>query len=75
MADGTQTLIIFLKKLVRLKHSAKQIKGNETFITEQINLNTSWITTGKFKEKSGIRRKQNSVVVVAVSLHIWLSWL
>ena len=75
MADGTQTLIIFLKKLLRLKHSAKQIKGNETFITEQINLNTSWITTGKFKENSGIRKKQDSVVVVAVSLHIWLSWL
>ena len=31
---GEQLLIIILQKLLRLKHSAKQIQGNETFITE-----------------------------------------
>jgi hypothetical protein len=70
--------IILQQNLLRLKHTAKQTKGNETFITEQINVNTSWITTGKNKKKYLVREKnflQDLVVVVAVNLHIWLCGL
>jgi len=55
---GEQFSTIILKQsLLTLRHSAIHIKGNEIFITEQINVNNSRITTGKNKKKSGKRKK------------------
>ena len=50
--------IIHKQNLLREKYSVRfcKIKGNETFVTEQIKVNTSWITTGKTKQDKNKER-------------------